>query len=153
MNPPNPHALHTALDVETQRRDALAAQLLQLQAEQEAAQAQLEALEQYGRDTAGALAQPGAQHDAARLRHQQPFLQRLEQAIDAQRRSVAQAAQAVQQLQAAVVTSNQRMAALEALIARNLQRQRQKEQRQQQRQSDEAAAVQHQHRTRQQPHA
>ncbi len=144
MTPPNPHALNTALDVETQRRDALAAQLAEVLTEHEAALAQLAQLEQYGSDTAGQFAQGGAVHDAARLRHQQPFLERLAQAVAAQKEMVTQAEQRMGVLQTALVTANQRIAALEALIQRNLERERARQQRQEQRQADEIASLRHQ---------
>lgn len=146
MSRPNPHALSTALDVETQRRDALAAQLAEAMAEREGCQAQLNQLEQYGRDTAAGFARDGAVHGAARLRHQQPFLDRLAQATAVQGELIARAGQRVHELQAALVLANQRRAAIEALIERNRERERLQEERRQQRQADEAAALRVVHR-------
>ncbi|NBQ88764.1 MAG: TRAM domain-containing protein [Betaproteobacteria bacterium] len=114
----NNHALHTALDVETQHRDMLQAQMAEALIEQEAAVAQLAQLDQYDGETRGQLSQSGARHDAARLAHQQTFLARLQQAIMLQHDAVEQAQRRIDALRAQLVTVNQRIAALQALIQR-----------------------------------
>ena len=139
----NNHAQHTALDVETQHCDMLQAQMAEALIEQEAAVAQLAQLDQYDGETRAQLSQSGARHDAARLAHQQTFLARLQQAIMLQHDAVEQAQRRIDALRAQLVTVNQRIAALQALIARNLERERRAIARREQKQSDDLASTRH----------
>jgi len=139
----NNHALHTALDLETQCRDVLQAQVAEALIEQEAAVAQLAQLDQYDGETRAQLGHSGARHDAARLAHQQTFLARLQQALLLQHDAVEQTQKRVDALNQQLVTVNRRIAALQALIARNLERERRALDRREQKQGDELAAARH----------
>ena len=134
--------LQLAIDVAARKRDLAAQALAQTQQRELAARQQLEQLEQYGRDTDTRWASQGQLCALPELmRHHYQFMERLDQAVQMQRRVVADQAQWTERARQVLVEADLRVATLEQVLRRKQDEVNLARNRREQRQMDEMAAV------------
>jgi flagellar FliJ protein len=138
MNPPRSQRLQRVADIAGRRTDDAAGILAQRLRTLDAAQQQLQELEQFRRDygqPATAPGQPGM--SVAELRNRQQFVARIDQAIVQQRSEIEQHTRFLAQARAAWIESRSRSAALETVTERHRSRERAGEERAEQAALDE----------------
>lgn len=137
-------ALHLAIDLARNRRDAALQRLHQARQAHAHAQMQLDQLHAYERDTQQRLVRPQAQiANAGVLEHYDQFIARLESTLVLQADVVARAAERVRTAQDELAQAEARLKGLERLLELRLAERARAQARREQKQTDEYAAQVH----------